>query len=681
MSARGRRRSDEPRAPGRRGLQGPTRPGTTGTSSHGSTSWDPGMRPSATANPSSRPAPRPMQVLRGIAISPGIAAGPVVVLDRRGLALPTRSVGEEAVVGELDRLERGLESARAAAEGDVAEVSRRLGPQYAEILSAHARMIADPTLHREARNLVERERISAEHAVLEVLEGYATRLEGMVGSHLSARAADVRDIEERILGQLAGGRPEPFQEGLAAPTIVLAHDLTPSEAAGLDPRRVPGFATEAGGRASHTAIVAAALEIPAVAGLGPVLEGARHCRTAIIDGDHGLVILDPDEETQERYRRAAEERAARFQVLARQADRPDETLDGCRVELWGNIEFGGEVAACLERGAAGIGLFRTEFLFLSAEEPPGEEQQFEVYATVVRAMAGRPVTIRTLDLGADKIVGYRRAGGGPEANPALGLRSLRLSLRDPEIFRPQLRALLRAAALGEVRVLFPLVATLPELRAARAALDEVAAELRAEGHAIPEKIPVGVMVEVPAAALMADHLAKEVDFFSIGTNDLIQYTLAVDRTNENVAELYSGADPSVLRLIAMVAEASRRHGIPANVCGTMGGEPLYAMLLVGLGIRQLSMPPHQLPEIKRVIRGIRQEDAEALAAEALGRRTAREVVDLLETALGRAVPDPGGLPGAGRPAGPGDLGGGGGGGMTDGSCRSFGEQSEGKDCG
>jgi phosphotransferase system enzyme I (PtsI) len=597
-----------------------------------------------------------MQVLRGIAISPGIALGPVVVLDRRGLALPTRAVAEESVAGELDRLDRGLDSARSAAEGDVAEVSERLGPQYAEILAAHARMIADPSLHRETRDLVERERISAEHAVLEVLEGYAARLERLAGSHLAARAADVRDIEERILGHLVGARPEPFQDGLAAPTIVLAHDLTPSEAAGLDPRRVPGFATEAGGRASHTAIVAAALEIPAVAGLGPVLDCARDCRLAIVDGDQGLVILDPDEETQRRYHRTAAERAARFQVLARQADRPDETLDGCRVELWGNIEFGGEAAACLERGAAGIGLFRTEFLFLSAEEPPGEDQQFEVYAAVVRAMDGRPVTIRTLDLGADKIVGYRR-GVGPEAetNPALGLRSLRLSLRDPEIFRPQLRALLRAAALGDVRILFPLVSTLAELRAARAVLDEVAAGLRAEGRTIPEKIPVGVMVEVPAAALMADHLAKEVDFFSIGTNDLIQYTLAVDRTNETVAELYSAADPSVLRLIAMVVEAARRQGIPANVCGAMGAEPLYAMLLLGLGIRQLSMPPHQLPEIKRVIRSIRLEDAEALAAEALRRRTAREVVDLLESALGRAVPEPVALAAASRPADPVDL--------------------------
>jgi phosphotransferase system enzyme I (PtsI) len=587
-----------------------------------------------------------MQVCQGIAVSPGIALGPVVVLDPRGLRLPPRSIPDGSVLAELERLDRGLDSARADASQDEAEVRTRLGPQYAEILAAHSRMIADPTLRHDARQLIEQDRVSAEHAMRDVLEGHATRLERLAGSYMAARAADVRDIEARILSHLIGERPQPFQDDLAAPTIVLAHDLTPSEAARLDPRRVPGFATEVGGRASHTAIVAAALEIPAVAGLGPFLEHARHCRLAIVDGDQGLVILDPDDETQEQYRRKAAQRSAWFQVLTRQADRPAQTLDGCPVQLWGNIEFGGEVDACLGRGAVGVGLFRTEFLFLNAESPPSEQQQFEAYAAVVRSLGGRPVTIRTLDLGADKLAGYR-LGGYVESNPALGQRSLRLSLRDPGIFRPQLRALLRASALGDVRILFPLVSTLTELRAARAILHEVADELRAEGHTIPEKLPVGIMVEVPAAALMADHLAKEVDFFSIGTNDLIQYTLAVDRTNETVADLYCASDPSVLRLIAMVVEAAAQHGIEATVCGTMGGEPLYTMLLLGLGIRHLSMPPHQLPEIKRVIRGIRLETARAIAAEALGRETARAVAELLESSLRQALPE--------QPGGPADL--------------------------
>jgi phosphotransferase system enzyme I (PtsI) len=583
-----------------------------------------------------------MQVLRGIAVSPGIAQGPVVVVDPRGLRLPPRSIAAPAVQGELLRLYRGLDAARTEASQDEAEARTRLGPQYADILAAHCRMIADPTLRNEARQLIEADQIAAEHAVLEVLEGHATGLERLTDSHLAARAADVRDIEARILAHLIGERPQSFQEDLAAPTIVLAHDLAPSEAARLDPRRVPGFATEAGGRSSHTAIVAAALEIPAVAGLGPFLDRARHCRLAIVDGDQGLLILDPDDRTVDHYRKAAVERSAWFQALAQQADRPAQTRDGCSVELWGNIEFGGEVAACLSRGAVGVGLFRTEFLFLNTEVPPSEDQQFEAYAAVVRSLHGRPITIRTLDLGADKLAGYS-PGGHLESNPVLGLRSLRLSLRDPGLFRPQLRALLRASTLGEVRILFPLVSTLAELRAARAVLDEVAAELRAQGHPIREKLPVGIMIEVPAAALMADRLAKEVDFFSIGTNDLIQYTLAVDRTNETVADLYCPSDPAVLRLIGMVVEAARAHRIEASVCGTMGGEPLYTMLLLGLGVRQLSMVPHQLPEIKRVIRAVQIQDARKVAAEALRLETARDVAQLLETALHRALPE--------RPAG------------------------------
>ena len=580
----------------------------------------------------------PMQVLKGQAVSAGIVIGPVVVCDPRGLRLPPRSIGPEAIVSELERLDRGLDAATSAAGRDEADARTRLGPQFAAILAAHCRMITDVTLRDDARKIIEHELASAEHAVLEVLEGHASRMEKLSGSHLSARAADVRDIESRILSHLIGELPRSFQDELAAPAILLAHDLSPSEAAAIDPRLVPGFATEAGGRTSHTAIVAAALEIPAVVGLGKFLDRAQHCRIAIIDGDEGLLILDPDLETRERYRQTAAERSAWFQALAQQADLPSVTQDGTRIELWGNIEFGGEVEACLERGAVGIGLFRTEFLFLNAAAPPSEDQQFEVYASVVRSMRGRPITIRTLDLGADKLPACH-AAGQQESNPVLGLRSLRLSLRDPALFRPQLRALLRASTLGRLRILFPLVSTLAELRQARAVLEDVAAELRAEGHSIREKLPVGIMVEVPAAALMAHHFAKEVDFFSIGTNDLIQYTLAVDRTNETVADLYCAADPAVLRLIAMVVEAAESHGIEVSVCGTMGGEPLYTMLLLGLGLRHLSMSPHQLPEIKRLIRCMRIEAAQAAAAEVLSLKTAKDIVERLETALLQISPE------------------------------------------
>jgi phosphoenolpyruvate-protein phosphotransferase (PTS system enzyme I) len=593
--------------------------------------WSPTVRPAAPL--------RMMQTLRGIAVSPGVAIGPPQVIDPRGLRLPPRAIAAEAVEEELRRLDRGLELARVEAEAAELEARERIGPQYADILAAHARMITDPTLRRDARSRIEDEKIAAEHAVSEVLEGYASRLARLADSHLAARAADVRDIQQRILGQLLGEVRSAVVEDQGGPTLILAHDLSPSETAGLDPQRVLGFATEAGGRASHTAIVAAALEIPAVVGLGNLLDLAPGSRMAIIDGDEGLVVLDPDEPTLERYRRAAAERTARFQGLAGLANLPAVTLDGVGVGLWGNIEFPGEVAACLERGAAGVGLYRTEFLYLNADRAPTEEEQFAAYAAVVRSLKGRPVTIRTLDLGADKMAAYHPGTGSGGRESVLGLRSLRLSLRSPALFRTQLRAILRASTLGDVRVLFPLVSTLGEFRQARAVLNDVASELNAEGVAVRADLPVGVMVEVPAAAVMADMFAKEVDFFSIGTNDLTQYTLAVDRTDETVAELYSAADPAVLRLIGMVVAAAAPRNIEVVVCGTMGGEPLYAMLLMGLGLRNLSMPPHQLPEIKRVIRGISAEDARAVAAEALGQETSQAVVRLLDEALRRALPD------------------------------------------
>ncbi len=592
--------------------------------------WEPGPPPPCP--------PLTMQTIRGIPVSPGVAIGSPLVIDPRGQRMPQRSISLEAVAAELERLDKGLESAKGEAEQAEADARERIGAQYADILSAHARMISDPTLRRDARLKIERDRIAAEHAVSEVLDVHAARLECLTDSHLAARAADVRDIQRRILGKLSDLPDTNPLDGLSTPIAVLAHDLSPSETAGLDPKQVLGFATEAGGRASHTAIVAEALEIPAVVGLGRFLDLARDSRMVIIDGDEGLVVLDPDAPTQERYRRAAAERLARFEGLAGLAKLAAETLDGEQVALMGNIEFPGEGPACLERGAAGVGLYRSEFLYLNSSRPPTEEEQFEAYAAVVRSLEGRPVVIRTLDLGADKLASYQTLGYA-EPNPVLGLRSLRLSLREPGIFRTQLRAILRASALGDVRVMFPLVSTLNELRMARKILNDVAAELIAEGIAIRPDLPVGVMIEVPAAAIVAEQLAKEVDFFSIGTNDLIQYALAVDRTNETVADLYCAADPAVLRLIAMVVDAAKLRGIDVCVCGTMGGEPLYTMLLLGLGVRQLSMPPHQLPEIKRVIRGIRASDARSMAAEALRLDTSQAVVSLLQNSLRCALPD------------------------------------------
>jgi len=638
--------------PGAKRLRRDSRAGRRRNRPSSNTQWESGMRPLATPKQNSDGAPRsvdpsspgfgsptsPMEVLTGIAVSSGIAIGPVVVLDQKGLILPSRPTGSFDLDTEIARLERSLEAARAEANQAETEARTRIGPQYADILMAHASIISDPTLRMEARERIEKQLIPAEHAIHEVLESYVSRLESLTDPHLAARAADVRDIRDRILSQLLGEETRPSTSDLKEPSLIFAHDLAPSEAATLDPRMVPGFATEVGGGSSHTAIVAAALEIPAVVGLGRFLDRARRCRMAIIDGDEGLVILDPDLQTQQRYRRAAHERSARFDLLARQSDLPAVTPDGTRIELLGNIEFPAEVEACLNRGASGVGLYRTEFLFLNAKTPPTEDEQYTAYAAVVESMQGRPVIIRTLDLGADKLSLFQESGY-TEANPALGLRSLRLSLRDPDLFRTQLRAILRAGARGDVRIMFPLVSTLGELRQAKAQLDDVIAELKSQGLPIREKTPVGIMVEVPAAALMADHLAKEVDFFSIGTNDLIQYTLAVDRTNETVADLYCAVDPSVLRLITHVIHAADSRGIEVSVCGTMGGDPLYTLLLMGLGIRSLSMPPHQLPEIKRVIRGISMETARSIAQEALNMDSPQAIIALLQETLRKALPE------------------------------------------
>ena len=579
-----------------------------------------------------------MQTLRGIAVSPGIAIGPLRVVDPRGTRPGPRAITADLVADEFERLDRALEQARVEAEDAEADARKRIGSQYAEILGVHARMIADPALKRDAQIRIERDHVDAEHAVAEVLEEHAVRLSGLADAYFAARAADVRDIQRRITSQFHSKGSVPISGDATSPIVVLAQDLSPSETAGLDPQIVIGFATEAGGVASHTAIVAAALEIPAVVGLGRALDLARTARSVIIDGDSGLVVLDPDAATLARYRKASAERTARFAGLADLAHLPAETLDGYRVELWGNIEFPTEVEPCHDRGATGVGLYRTEFLFLNANRSPTEEEQFTAYAAVVRSARGRPVTFRTLDLGADKLVSYRDITG-PEPNPALGLRSLRLSLRDLDLFRTQLRAILRAAADGDVRIMFPLVSTLTEFQQARAILDEVATGLAAEGIPHGRNPPVGIMVEVPSTAILADRFAEEVDFFSIGTNDLIQYTLAVDRTNETVAGLYNAADPSVLRLIAMVIAAAAPRGLNVSVCGAIGGDPLFATLLLGMGVRQLSMPPHQLPEIKRVIRAIRHDQAKALAAEVLSLGTAAEVATRLRDALCDALPD------------------------------------------
>ncbi len=579
-----------------------------------------------------------MEIKRGTAVSPGVAIGPALVLDTEWFRIPQRFVAPDQHEGEVVRLRQALRSTAREAEDNQRAVADQVGRQYGAIFGAHAQLIEDPSLTGEVEALIREHGYAAEYAVSRVWRGHAKAFENIGDSHFSGRAADLYDIEKNILRNLLGHRREQLQD-LSLPVIVLAHDLTPSETAKLDRKMVHAFATEAGGRASHTAIMAGAMEIPAVVGIGKFVTDVSGGDLVIVDGNRGLLILEPDEDTLRRYE-VTRSTFRNFETrLGELRDLPAVTKDGTPVQLFGNIEFPREATQCLERGAGGVGLYRTEFLYLGKHSDPTEADHLAAYTEVLRLLGPeKPVVIRTLDLGADKFA-IASEPAVSERNPFLGLRSIRLCLRNLTLFKTQMRAILRASAVGNVRIMFPMVSTLLELRQCKMILAEVKEDLEEEGIPYNRHLPIGTMIEVPSAAIMADQLAREVDFFSIGTNDLIQYTLAADRTNENVASLYSPGDPAVLRLIQMVVAAARKHEIDVNVCGEMSGEPIYTLLLLGMGLRQLSVTPHNIPEIKKIIRSVSIEEATYVAEEALRLETARDVNNYLREQTRRILPE------------------------------------------
>jgi phosphoenolpyruvate-protein phosphotransferase (PTS system enzyme I) len=579
-----------------------------------------------------------MEIKRGIAVSPGVAIGPALVLDTDGVRIPQRTIRREEVDSELARLRVALNAAAAAAQQQQQVITEKIGKQYGAVFAAHALLISDPALAREIETLVREQRFAAEYAVSRVMRRYAKALDSVERGNLGTRSADLFDIERAVLGQLLGESREGLKN-LKEPVIILAHDLTPTETASLDRKMVHAFATEAGGRASHTAIMASGMEIPAVVGIGKFVTDISGGDTVIVDGNRGVLILNPDAETLRRYEAARSNFQSFENKLVELRDLPAVTRDGVRVLLLSNIEFPTEAAHSLARGADGVGLYRTEFLYLGRETDPTEAEHLEAYHTVLRTLGpSKPVVIRTLDLGADKF----QMGSQPvvvERNPFLGLRSVRLCLRNLTLFKTQMRAILRASAMGDVRIMFPMVSTLLELRQCKMILAEVKEDLEEEHVAFNRDLPVGTMIEVPSAALMAEQMAREVSFFSIGTNDLTQYTLAADRTNETLATLYNPGDPAVLRLIEMVVTAGERHNVRVNVCGEMSGDPLYTLLLLGMGLRQLSVTPHSIPEIKKIIRSTTLEDTTQVAQEAMRLETARDVNNYLREQTRRISPE------------------------------------------
>ncbi|MCL4425339.1 MAG: phosphoenolpyruvate--protein phosphotransferase [Firmicutes bacterium] len=548
--------------------------------------------------------------LQGLGVSPGLAVGRVFWQRKNTARVPETPGKPAGVEEELARFRQALERSRRDLLALKEKVQKEGGESEAEIFDAHLLMLDDPALVGSIEEKIKGEGLNAETAVIQVADSLKATFAAIEDEYLRQRAQDIQDLEERLLGCLSPALPQ--SEDLPPESIVLAVDLTPSETANLPKERVLGLATVAGGKTSHTAILARGLGIPAVVALGNDLLPAQPGETIILDGNSGTLWLNPDPSTLAWAKSEQERLLKERQELDRLRHLPATTRDGQTVRLMANIGHPEEVELALLAGAEGIGLFRTEFLFLERHDPPGEEEQLQAYRRVAEKMAPHPVIIRTLDIGGDKAIPYLALP--EEANPFLGLRGLRLTLARPDLLKVQFRALLQAARFGDVRIMLPMVTDPREIQQARASLEEAKAELRREGRPFNDYVPLGIMVEVPAAALMADLLARQVDFFSLGTNDLIQYTLAIDRTNSSVGDLYNPFHPAVIRLVANVIQVGEEADLEVGMCGEMAGDPAATELLLGLGLKEFSMAPSSIPRVKRTIRQASREEARTKAS-------------------------------------------------------------------
>ncbi len=572
------------------------------------------------------------QLLMGICASPGIAVGPVTVFDRTSVPVPRRRVPEDAVDAEVGRLESAMAAARAEVEAAMEQLPEQAGPDHRLLLETQRMMLGDALLLDTARAAIRERGINAEWALRHTVDAMSARLRAAPEPYFRERADDVTSTGEHLLRVLTGvSRALPE---LQEPTILVASDLSPAEAAQLPPGRVRGIVTDGGTASGHTAILARALQVPAVVGVSEVTRAVGPGDTLILDALRGHVVVFPEpDEIEEAHERARGFDAFKGRLRASEG-RAAETADGVRVGLHANVELELDVTTAMREGADGIGLYRTEFLYLDRAEPPSEDEQVRVYRRVARKMAPRAVTFRTFDLGADKMPrGMRR---GP--NPALGLRALRVAFVQPELLVTQLRALLRASCEGNVRVMFPMVSGLSDLRRARVLLDRARADLEAEGASYGP-VAVGAMLEVPSAVLMADRLAEECDFFSLGTNDLTQYTLAVDRNDPRVAHLGSALDPAVLRLIDRAREVASARGLGLSLCGDLAADPVATPILLGLGLTELSMPMAAIPLVREVLSRLDAAALAPLARRALDCASAADVERMVADELTEALGD------------------------------------------
>jgi len=574
--------------------------------------------------------------VHGIGVSPGVAIGKAFVFSREKVRIEIIKIPQDQVEAEILRFEQALSKSISQLEAVKTQFSSRIGASHASILDSHIMMLKDKMLTEGTHEIIRKDLIAAEGALKKVLDEFFSAFESIEDNYLKERSSDVVHVGERILHNLSGHAPMSLSS-LKEDVIVIAHDLTPADTMQMGREHVKGFATDLGGKTSHTGIMARSLDIPAVVGIGNITACVKSGDPIILDGGSGAVVIHPDNETFNRYLEKQRRYIYFEKELQKLTHLPAETSDGCRVRLSANIETPDDVCSVLEHGADGVGLYRTEFLFLNRPDLPGEEEQFQAYKSTLEMIYPEAMTIRTLDLGGDKLsmqIPYSR-----ESNPSMGLRAIRFCLAHQDIFKTQLRALARAGVYGNLRILLPLISGVMELRTAKNIFHEVLEDLRREGVEFKENIPLGAMIEVPSAAIVADMIAREVDFLSIGTNDLIQYTLAIDRVNEHVAYLYEPLHPAVLRMIKYVISVAMDAKIPVAMCGEVAGDPTYAPALLGLGLREFSMNPVSVPRVKRIILSVSLEESKRLANEILKFSTAREIEEYTKAHMRSRFPE------------------------------------------
>jgi len=580
-------------------------------------------------------------LFHGVPASPGIAIGPIRFIGgsqkvRKAVA---RKLAQEEVESEICLFEK----AAAQTADDIRDLQERLrenspdGDKEAAIFDAQLLIVSDKMLSTEVAGLIRKQLLPADEAFNQMIQRYITAISSMPDTYLRERSHDIQDVANRVMNHLSGMAPGVGKSELKEPVVIIARDLTPSDTASLDRSNVLGFAIETGSKTSHTAILARSMKIPAVVGMQRIVERLHDGDQVIIDGYIGMVIIHPDPDTIDFYKEKMARNQRLYEELQKENQLRAETTDGFRVQLVANVEGTGDLDNVRQSGAEGIGLFRTEYLFMNKPVFPDEETQFQVYKTIAESMKGQPVIIRTLDVGGDKLDAILNAQREP--NPFLGMRAIRLCLDRPELMRTQLRAILRAGVYGDIRILFPMISSMKELDQLLDMMEEVKNDMMSRQMSFKGHIEVGVMIEIPGAALIADQLAKKVDFFSIGSNDLVQYTLAVDRGNEKVSYLYNPMHPAVIDLICRAAKAAHDNGIWISCCGELAGDPIYTPLLVGLGIQELSMNPNSIAPVRRIIRRMSMFEAEALADEIMETKNPDMALELSRKMIAQIAPD------------------------------------------